>query len=137
MADRLIWHTRELIIGATKNWCRTVIEWNLAADQNYQPHTDGGCSQCLGAVTINGDIVTRNPAYYIIAHASKYVRPGSYRINSTFPEDLPNVAFERPDGKKIIIVLNNGSTNKSFSIKNRNHFINSSLASGAVGTYVW
>ena len=137
MADRLIWHTRELIIGATKNWCRTVIEWNLAADQNYQPHTDGGCSQCLGAVTINGDIVTRNPAYYIIAHASKYVRPGSYRINSTFPEDLPNVAFERPDGKKIIIVLNNGSTNKSFSIKIGNQFINSSLASGAVGTYIW
>jgi glucosylceramidase len=138
MDDRLIWHTRELIIGGTRNWCKTVIEWNLAADQNYEPHTDqGGCSQCLGAVTINGDVVTRNPAYYIIAHAAKYVRPGSYRIDSTFPEDLPNVAFDTPGGKKVIIVLNNGSVNKSFSIKIGNQYINSSLSAGAVGTYVW
>jgi len=26
--------------------------------------------------------ITRNPAYYIIAHASKFVRPGSVRISS-------------------------------------------------------
>ena len=76
----LAWHTRELTIGATRNWSRTVLEWNLAADPRYQPHTPGGCSSCLGAVTIDGDTVTRNPAYYIVAHASKFVRPGSVRI---------------------------------------------------------
>ena len=74
-------HIRKLIIGATRNWCKTVIEWNLASDPNYQPHTDrGGCDRCLGAVTIDGDSVRRNPAYYIIAHAAKFVIPGSSRI---------------------------------------------------------
>ena len=38
----------------------------------------GGCTTCLGAITIDGNKVTRNPAWYIIAHASKYVRPGLF-----------------------------------------------------------
>ena len=46
-ADDLNWHTNNLIIGATRNWSRNVLEWNLAADQNYGPHTNGGCSTCL------------------------------------------------------------------------------------------
>lgn len=42
----LSWHIRELIIGATRNWSRTVLEWNLAADPNQDPHTDrGGCDR--------------------------------------------------------------------------------------------
>ena len=59
-----------------------MLEWNLAADPRHQPHTPGGCTTCLGAVTIDGNQVTRNPAYYIIAHAAKFVRPGSVRIAS-------------------------------------------------------
>ena len=38
---------------------------------------------CQGAITIDGDKVTRNIAYYAVAHASKFVRPGSVRIAST------------------------------------------------------
>ena len=28
----LAWHTKALIIGATRNWCRNVLEWNMASD---------------------------------------------------------------------------------------------------------
>jgi hypothetical protein len=42
------WHINTLIIGATRNWSRNVLEWNLAADPNNNPHTNGGCSTCLG-----------------------------------------------------------------------------------------
>ena len=78
----LAWHTRELTIGATRNWSRTVLEWNLAADPGHRPHTPGGCTSCLGAVTIDGNKVTRNPAYYIVAHAAKSLAPdvGTGRI---------------------------------------------------------
>ncbi|HBC78543.1 MAG TPA: glucosylceramidase, partial [Bacteroidales bacterium] len=75
---------KNLILRTTQNWSRNVILWNLAADPLNDPHTDnGGCSMCQGAITINGDIVSRNIAYYTIAHASKYIRPGSVRIAST------------------------------------------------------
>ncbi|MBN2000719.1 glucosylceramidase [candidate division KSB1 bacterium] len=136
-AGDLRWHVRELIIGATRNWCRTVIEWNLAADENQDPHTPGGCSMCLGAVTIQGDEVTRNPAYYIIAHAAKFVRPGSRRIYSTSTPNLPNVAFTIPDDRIVVIVLNNGDSEFSFNIVANNKAIHSFLSAGAVGTYVW
>lgn len=133
----LKWHTRELIVGATRNWCKTVLEWNLAANSNLEPHTDGGCTECLGALTIDGNTVQRNVAYYIIAHASKFVRPGSKRINSNYSTELPNVAFKTPSGEIVVIVVNNTEIDKSFNIKTPGESISVSLDAGAVGTYVW
>lgn len=135
--DNLGWHVKNLIIGATRNWCRTVLEWNLAADPQQNPHTPGGCTECLGAVTLAGNTVGRNPAYYIIAHASKFVRPGSVRIGSDGAGALPNVAFRTPTGGKVLIVQNDQPTRQSFSVSYAGQTFRSSLNAGAVGTYVW
>jgi glucosylceramidase len=128
---------KELIIGATRNWCRTVLEWNLASDQDQKPHTPGGCDRCLGAVTINGESVTRNPAYYIIAHAAKFVRPGSRRIESNYLKDLPNVAFLTPTGKMVLIVFNDSPSAQTFKIKYQGKLVVSALNPGSTGTYVF
>ena len=133
----LVWHVRELIIGATRNWSRTVLQWNLAADPNQNPHTPGGCDQCLGALTIDGNKVTRNPAYYNVAVAAKFVRPGSVRIASDEPEHLPNVAFKTPDGHLVLIVLNDSKSSQRFRIDSQGKQVVTSLSAGAVGTYVW
>jgi glucosylceramidase len=79
----------------------------------------GGCTTCLGAITIDGNKVTRNPAWYIIAHAAKHVRPGSVRVESAYSgntDDLPNVAFLTPDGKVVLLVLNNIDTSRSLTL---------------------
>lgn len=133
----LQWHVKNLIIGASRNWCKTVLEWNLAADPKQKPHTPGGCTECLGAVTIDGDAIVRNPAYYIVAHASKFVRPGSVRIDSNIPDGLPNAAFITPDGKLAVVVLNDSGSEKTFNIKNGNKTITTTLAKGAVGSFIW
>lgn len=131
-------HIEKLIIGATRNWSRNVIEWNLAADQNQNPHTDrGGCTSCLGAVTINKDSVTRNPAYYTIAHAAKFARPGSVRVASNMPVGLPNVAFKTSAGKMVLIVLNTSAAARDFSVNHRGKSIQLKLPPGAVATYRW
>jgi glucosylceramidase len=135
--EDLSWHVRTLIIGAPRNWSRNVLEWNLAADPKQDPHTDGGCDQCLGALTIDGNRVTRNPAYYIIAHASKFVRPGSVRIGSNISGTLHNVAFKTPNGNKILVVQNDSPDSKTFNIAYKNKMVTTSLNGGAVGTYVW
>ncbi|MFD2248057.1 glycoside hydrolase family 30 protein [Pontibacter ruber] len=137
LAGDLAWHTKNLTIGATRNWCKTVLEWNLAADQNQDPHTEGGCTQCLGAITINGGGVIRNPAYYIIAHASKFVRPDAVRIGSSMTAALPNVAFKAPKGDKVLIVLNESPASKTFNIRYKGNIVTTTLNQGAVGTYVW
>jgi glucosylceramidase len=136
-ADDLSWAIENLIIGATKNWSRNVLEWNLASDPNLAPHTDGGCTTCLGAVTVNGNAITRNQSYYIIAHASKFVRPGSTRIFTTDIPGLANVAFLTPDGKKVLIVINTSKQLQQFDIKFKETIAPASLNAGAVATYVW
>lgn len=133
----LRWHVKNLIVGATRNWSRNVLEWNLAADPEFHPHTnDGGCTECLGALTI-GDSVVRNVSYYVIAHASKFVRPGSVRIGSNITDNLYNVAFLVPSGKKILIVLNDTGETKNFGIKFNGTVVYTSLPGGAVGTFIW
>ena len=137
LAGDLTWHAKNLIIGATRNWAKTVLEWNLTSNLSLTPFTDrGGCDRCLGAVTIDADSVTRNPAYYIIGHASKFVVPGSVRIDSNEVEGLPNVAFQRPDGNLVLIVLNEGSEPKIFSAKFAEKTFQARLNPGAVGTFI-
>lgn len=133
----LKWHVKNVVIGSMRNWSKNAIEWNLASDPFYMPHTPGGCSECKGALTIDGSNYTRNVSYYIIAHASKFVPSGSVRVASTSTLTLPSVAFITPAGKKILIVVNDGSSAEGFNISFKNKWVTTSLAAGAVGTYVW
>jgi glucosylceramidase len=134
----LSWHVNNLIIGAPRNWSRVVLEWNLAADPNYNPHTSGGCSTCMGAVTISGNNYTRNTAYYTVAHASEFVRAGAVRISSnTFSSSIQNVAFKNPDGTKVVVALNTASSSQSFKIKWGAESFTYTLPAGAVATFKW
>ncbi len=133
----LKWHLKNVVIGSLRNWSKIALEWNLANNVNFGPHTPGGCTECMGALTINGSSVTRNVSYYIIAHASKFLPAGSVRIGSNNLNNLPNVVFKRPDGKKVMIVLNEGAAAAGFNIKYKNKLAFTSLPAGAVGTYIW
>ena len=154
---------KRMIIDTTRSWARNVILWNLAADPQNNPHTDnGGCAMCQGAITIDKDAVSVNVAYYTIAHASKFVVPGSVRIGSTNRGDqtlvltddeerpgikratvientqvLPNVAFRTPDGKIVLVVANDTQTANGFGIQYKGQVASIRLSPGAVGTYVW
>lgn len=115
--DSLMWHIEHLIIGAPRHWARNVLQWNLSSDAKLQPHTKGGCSLCLGALTIEGQQVKRNVAYYIIAHATKVVPQGSVRIDSVSTQDIRHVAYLRPDGRYALIVQNITQESKGFNLQ--------------------
>ena len=127
-----------VIIGVSRNWSKNILLWNLAADPQKGPHTnDGGCAECVGAITIDGNNVTREAAFYTLAHASKFVRPGSIRIGSNDLEQLPNVAFKTPDGQKVLIVSNISGAPQTFSVRDHGKSFTTSLNAGSVATYVW
>lgn len=130
------WHIKNVIIGSMRNWSKIALEWNLANDGAYNPHTPGGCTECKGAITLDGTI-KRNVAYYIIAQISKFVPPGSVRINSSFTGNLSSVAFKRPDGKKALLVLNEGSNPSTFNIKYNNKKAVVTLPENSAGTFIW
>lgn len=134
----LNWHLKNVVIGSMRNWSKTALEWNLANNATFGPHTDGGCTTCKGAITVtNSSSYTQNVGYYIIGHASKFVPTGSVRIASNISGNLQNVAFKTPNGKKVLIVENNGSSNELFNIKFNNKWVVVSLEAGSVGTYIW
>jgi glucosylceramidase len=133
----LAWHIKNVIVGSARNWGKVALEWNLANDPTFGPHTAGGCTECKGALTINGSAVTRNVSYYIVAHASKFVPAGSVRISSGLVANLPNVAFKTPTGKKVLIVLNDNTSAFGFNIRYKGKWVAASLDAGAVATYIW
>jgi glucosylceramidase len=114
--------------------------WNLALDENYGPHT-GGCPDCRGIVVINSKTgeVTRNLDYYALAHASRFVRPGAHRIDSTTGVDgLETVAFQNVDDHSIaLIVLNSAPTARHFSVHAQRQTFAYSLQPGSAATFVW
>lgn len=132
----LKWHVKNVIVGSMLNWSKVALEWNLASDATYNPHTPGGCTECKGAITLDGTIV-RNVAYYIIAHASKFVPAGSVRIESSVIGAVYNATFKTPDGKKVMIAVNDAANAVTFRIKFKGKQATTTLAGGAVATYVW
>ena len=133
----LFWHTEHIVIGTINHWSSAVIEWNLAANAQYEPHTPGGCTECKGALTIQGEDVSRNVSYYIIGHASKFIPAGSKRIESSASNDLIKTSsFIRPDGKKVTLLLNAGNSN-NIKLTNKQQTYSVTLPAGSVSTIVW
>jgi glucosylceramidase len=131
-----------LVIGATRNWAKSVVLWNLALDQNHAPFL-GGCTTCRGVITVNHSSqpsqVVPTVDYTALAHASKFVIPGAYRVESnTFDEgSLEDVAFRNPDGSLVLLVLNASGSSITFNIGWAEKFAVYKLPSGAVATFRW
>ncbi len=138
-ADNLVWTVRTLIIGATRNWARGVLMWNLALDEKHGPHT-GGCGDCRGVVTINSTdgSVVRNEEYYAFAHASGFVRPGAQRVwSSSGIDGIESVAFQNDDGSAALIVVNTNAEAKAFAVRAAGRTFTYTLPAGAVATFCW
>lgn len=132
------WHIKNVIIGSMRNWSKIALEWNLANDADFKPHTDGGCTTCKGAITVNSsESFSRNVSYYIIGHASKFIPPGSIRISSSQSGSLMTAAFLTPTGEKVLIVLNESNKTEFFNIKYDYKWCTVSLNSNEVATYIW
>ncbi|TDP03655.1 glycoside hydrolase family 30 protein [Flavobacterium sp. 245] len=134
----LKWHLKNVVIGSMRNYSKNALEWNLANNGSFEPHTAGGCNMCKGALTVtSSESFQRNVAYYIIAHASKFVPAGSVRIGSNISGNLQNVAFVTPTGSKVLIVENDGSDMQIFNIKFNDKWVTVTLDGGSVGTFTW
>ncbi|MEV8508442.1 ricin-type beta-trefoil lectin domain protein [Actinoplanes sp. NPDC051475] len=136
-ADSLWWQGRNLAVGATRNWARSVALWNLALDANHGP-VIGSCTTCTGVVRISGSSVTYNAEYYVLGHLSKFVKPGAVRIDSTGygQGGIENVAFRNPDGSIALVAINTGGT-QNFQVSYGGASFGYQLPAGAMATFTW
>lgn len=137
-ATDLVWHMENVIVGSMRHWSKIALEWNLASDQHFEPHTDGGCTLCQGAITVSSpSVYSKNVSYYIIAHASKFIRPGSVRIGSNVINGLQNVAFKTPDDTYVLVVVNTAEENQLFNVKTDGNWFTAQLDKHDVATFTW
>jgi glucosylceramidase len=141
-ADNLKWFVGNLVIGAPRNWARAVAVWNIALDKNFGPHL-GGCGNCRGVVTIDTTTggYTRNVEYYALAHASKFVRSGAYRISSeSSDKDVSTIAFKnsaRGDTSRVVVVLNGSDRERAVRLNAGARSARLSIPAGSVVTLRW
>jgi glucosylceramidase len=136
----LRWFVQTMLIRSTRGWARGVVLWNLALDEQHGPHA-GGCTDCRGVVTIDSasGAITRNVEYYALAHASRFVRPGAHRVeSSTGRSGLESVAFQNADdGSLALIVFNGAHRRRHFSVRCAGQSFSYELPPGAVATFAW
>lgn len=133
-ADELIIDMQRLIIGATRNWFKSIVKYPLF---NWNPDTS---AECWGVMWVDSGNQTAIPqtAYYSLGHASKFVRTGAYRIESnTFENNLENVAFKNPDGSIAVVVANIQGSAQTFKVKWGNESVTYSLPGRSVVTLTW
>ncbi|HVI56642.1 MAG TPA: glycoside hydrolase family 30 beta sandwich domain-containing protein [Luteibacter sp.] len=139
----LLWFTRNLLVTGIRQWARGVVYWNLALDENHGPHF-GGCSACKGVITIDSETgaVTRNDEYYALAHFSRFVEPGAFRVNSTDTDvgdkGVANVAFQNEtDGSIVLVMVNLNKDERRVSVADGRNRFGYTMPAESVGTFVW
>jgi glucosylceramidase len=142
-SDTLKWHTRNLVLGVTRNWGKTVVNWNLALDPSGGPH-NGGCGTCTGVITVGpGQTVTNNAEYYTLGHLARFVRPGAKRIASTsfgttgWNGQIMDAAFRNRDGSTALVVHNENDDPRSFAVTQGGSTFEYTLPGGALATFTW
>lgn len=106
-----------MIMNDLKNWASAWIYWNMILDQNGGPwlvsveHGDPDDNRQQPVVIINRDTkeVTYTGLYYYLAHFSRFIRPGAYRIKSSGDSSALNyAAFINKDRTIVLNIINNG-----------------------------
>ncbi|CAG2172307.1 unnamed protein product [Oppiella nova] len=99
--------SKDIIIDLN-HWTNGWVHWNMALNLTGGPDW---CGKAGAPIIVNatGQEYYKNPSFYGLGHFSKFVSPDSVRLE--LREDKPvdkvlTIAFERPDGGVVVIILN-------------------------------
>jgi glucosylceramidase len=123
--------------GILRNWCRSIIGWNLALDEKGRPNV--GPFYCGGTVTINSQTkeITRSGHFWAMSHFSRSIPRGARRFDSgRGPADVYHVAFETPEGQRVLIATNPGPE-RSIQVAWPGIVADASLPGDSLTTLTW
>lgn len=95
------------MIGDFSHYCTGYIDWNLTLDEHGGPNHVGNYCDAPIICDTEKNIIHKNYSYDAIGHFSKHIERGALRIGSSSNHDgIKHVAFENPNGKKVLVVQN-------------------------------
>ena len=126
------------IIDILHNWSQSYVQWTLASNPDFGPGTCKPCGADTYVDDVNGNVTYALP-YYLLGHLSKYVKPQSYRIDSTDlgSGNIRSLAFKNPDGSIALVVYNGSSAAQTFTVNWQGASFSYALPSNAMATFIW
>ena len=125
------------IIGCMNNWVDGWIDWNMVLDKQGGPNWFK--NWCIAPVIVDPDKdkVYFTPLYYIMAHFSKFIRPGAVRIGyeNTDPSLMITAALN-PEGSTSVVVLNMNLESKNIKLSLANRSVEVQINPQAIQTIV-
>jgi len=106
------------IIGCLNNWVDGWVDWNMVLDKQGGPNWKK--NWCIAPVIVDPekDEVYFTPLYYVMAHFSKFIRPGAKIIDVLNSDpSLMVAAAENPDTSISVVIFNEGKTEKSYTLE--------------------
>ena len=132
------------MLGVTRNWGKTVVNWNLALDPRGGPH-NGGCDTCTGVITVGPGQHrdARTPSTSRSATSRASCAPARERIAATsfgttgWNGQIMDVAFRNRDGSTALVVHNENDDPRTFAVAQGGRSFEYTLPGGALATFTW
>jgi O-glycosyl hydrolase len=127
------------VIDNMRNWGNGVMLWNIALDPQGGPVHGLPLNRGLVAADPETGDVSYNGEYYALAHANKFVEPGAHRIysNSFGADSVENVAFQNPDGSKVVLAYNDSDQSQTISLADGTQSFDYTLEAGNAVTFTY
>ncbi|MGB2703384.1 MAG: glycoside hydrolase family 30 protein, partial [Chitinophagaceae bacterium] len=125
------------IIGCLNNYVDGWIDWNMVLDKQGGPNWFK--NWCIAPVIVDTatDEVYFTPLYYVMAHFSKFIRPGAVRVDCMLNhKELMATAVKNPDGTIAVIIFNPTEEAQPLKINLNNKKTNISISAKALQTVV-
>lgn len=94
----------------TLNNCKaeTFIDWNIALDDHGGPNWGGNYVHSPIVVDGKNQVFYKQPSYYVIGQFSKFIEPGSKKIETNADPNWAGQVFAAvtPSDKHVVILFN-------------------------------
>jgi glucosylceramidase len=128
------------LIGDMNNWSNGWNEWNLCADEKGGPGYTGSVGSAPIMTNLTNKTYFVQPHYYMMAHFTKYVRPGAVRIGytaSAIPTNVEFTAFRNTNGTIAVVVMNRSANNVTIKLRQAGQIVKPVVPAHSFATLVY
>lgn len=127
------------ILDNLNNWAIGWVDWNMCLDLEGGPNWVHNFDNSPVIVNASADEFYKQPMFYHLGHFSKFIPENSVRISSTSSTtlDIKHVAFQRPDGYFVAVVLNREDEDIPFEITIGGKSLSGVVPMRSIQTYLW
>ena len=123
--------------GVLRHWCRCIIGWNYALDEQGKPNV--GPFSCGGVVTVHSQTkaITYSGQYRALGHFSRSLPRGAVRMDSRATNnEVAHVAARDASGATVL-VLTNAGPEKQVAVRSGNSSATVTLPADSLVTVRW